>query len=217
MRGGTFRRKIKEPLRQNETIQENKMQFKDAQKQAEFDAFKTYCETVAKRPFSAVKRTLMSTIQSVAAGQYGAEAAKEISAIFRTLTPAPKGAEPGKMRGEGRKRHSPTPEAQMSPEMQALFQRRAQRAGQGSRSEASAPVAVDNPAHIIADGMIPDGTMFAKFEVSDSGDSGIKESYYVVEYTREEIIDFLTSQGVEVDFEGKTDRQLKNLVKKHSA
>lgn len=182
------------------------MIFNDTQKQSEFDALCEYCKAVANRPYSAVKRSLMAQLNSLASGQYGHAAQREVVAILKGGAPAP-APQPterpeqrlGKEQGGGHRQNQP-PETS-KPEQIAV---QGAEAAHGGKLEAQEVVA-GGDAEVLVEKIKADKEKIAALTTKE-----IIEQYGV-----EAIFGYLLSVGENgEELEEKSDRQLANLLKK---
>lgn len=120
------------------------MTFNNEQKQAEFDAFKAFCEIFAKRQRDSIKASGRNQLSSFAAGQYGGAAQQEIKKVLNsgnTPQPIPE-IKLGKQAGGDSSRRNQSPGQPKPPKPgSARAQRLAQRAERVGRSAASVVVA----------------------------------------------------------------------------
>lgn len=212
--------------------------FKDENRQAEFEAFAAFYALVAKRPFTASKRSLINQLHSIANAQFGGGAASELSRAnpytgIQTEQPASE-RRLGKPGGDERARRGSSPNQSQpnNPAAKAREARIAARQVQESRSAAPAVVAADSlvntpPKIAVKQPELKQVQLStgATFDVDEGRTSDALPSFVdaanfsakelVEKYGRDVIYEYLLSAGYDADnLSDKTDRQLANLLKK---
>ena len=214
------------------------MIFQDEQKQKEFEAFSAYYEQVTKRPHTAQARSLLNQLRTIAVGQYGNGAWQELNRAARvTSNTVSAERKLGKQSGGRSDRHSQSPTARAPKPGSERAKRLAEIAQQSDRLGAGKVVAAGDKdfteklkvrtKEIAAVGVTSDelenvqlSTISDSFDavsdgiLADAADLDWKE--LLKKYDQSAIYEVLLTMGeTEETLQGKTPRQLANILKKH--
>ena len=214
------------------------MTFQDEQKQKEFEAFSAYYEQVTKRPHTAQARSLLNQLRTIAVGQYGNGAWQELNRAARVTSNAVSAERKlGKQSGGRSDRHSQSPTARAPKPGSERAKRLAEIAQQSDRLGAGKVVAAGDKdfteklkvrtKEIAAVGVTSDelenvqlSTISDSFDavsdgiLADAADLDWKE--LLKKYDQSAIYEVLLTMGeTEETLQGKTPRQLANILKKH--
>ena len=214
------------------------MTFQDEQKQKEFEAFSAYYEQVTKRPHTAQARSLLNQLRTIAVGQYGNGAWQELNRAARvTSNTVSAERKLGKQSGGRSDRHSQSPTARAPKPGSERAKRLAEIAQQSDRLGAGKVVAAGDKdfteklkvrtKEIAAVGVTSDelenvqlSTISDSFDavsdgiLADAADLDWKE--LLKKYDQSAIYEVLLTMGeTEETLQGKTPRQLANILKKH--
>ena len=214
------------------------MTFQDEQKQKEFEAFSAYYEQVTKRPHTAQARSLLNQLRTIAVGQYGNGAWQELNRAARvTSNTVSAERKLGKQSGGRSDRHSQSPTGRPPKPGSDRAKRLAEMAQQSDRLGAGKVVAADNAKGVTEKVRVrakDNATVVTADELANAQLSPILDSFDAVsggiladaadldwkellrKYDQEAIHEVLLTMGeTEETLQGKTPRQLANILKKH--
>lgn len=214
------------------------MIFQDEQKQKEFEAFSAYYEQVTKRPHTAQARSLLNQLRTIAVGQYGNGAWQELNRAARvTSNTVSAERKLGKQSGGRSDRHSQSPTGRPPKPGSDRAKRLAEMAQQSDRLGAGKVVAADNAKGVTEKVRVrakDNATVVTADELANAQLSPILDSFDAVsggiladaadldwkellrKYDQEAIHEVLLTMGETEDtLQGKTPRQLANILKKH--
>lgn len=214
------------------------MTFQDEQKQKEFEAFSAYYEQVTKRPHTAQARSLLNQLRTIAVGQYGNGAWQELNRAARvTSNTVSAERKLGKQSGGRSDRHSQSPTGRPPKPGSDRAKRLAEMAQQSDRLGAGKVVAADNAKGVTEKVRVrakDNATVVTADELANAQLSPILDSFDAVsggiladaadldwkellrKYDQEAIHEVLLTMGETEDtLQGKTPRQLANILKKH--
>ena len=214
------------------------MIFQDEQKQKEFEAFSAYYEQVTKRPHTAQARSLLNQLRTIAVGQYGNGAWQELNRAARvTSNTVSAERKLGKQSGGRSDRHSQSPTGRPPKPGSDRAKRLAEMAQQSDRLGAGKVVAADNAKGVTEKVRVrakDNATVVTADELANAQLSPILDSFDAVsggiladaadldwkellrKYDQEAIHEVLLTMGeTEETLQGKTPRQLANILKKH--
>ena len=214
------------------------MIFQDEQKQKEFEAFSAYYEQVTKRPHTAQARSLLNQLRTIAVGQYGNGAWQELNRAARvTSNTVSAERKLGKQSGGRSDRHSQSPTGRPPKPGSDRAKRLAEMAQQSDRLGAGKVVAADNAKGVTEKVRVrakDNATVVTADELANVQLSTISDSFDAVsdgiladaadldwkellkKYDQSAIYEVLLTMGeTEETLQGKTPRQLANILKKH--
>ena len=214
------------------------MIFQDEQKQKEFEAFSAYYEQVTKRPHTAQARSLLNQLRTIAVGQYGNGAWQELNRAARvTSNTVSAERKLGKQSGGRSDRHSQSPTGRPPKPGSDRAKRLAEMAQQSDRLGAGKVVAADNAKGVTEKVRVrakDNATVVTADELANAQLSPILDSFDAVsggiladaadldwkellkKYDQSAIYEVLLTMGeTEETLQGKTPRQLANILKKH--
>mgnify|MGYP003396646502 FL=1 len=214
------------------------MIFQDEQKQKEFEAFSAYYEQVTKRPHTAQARSLLNQLRTIAVGQYGNGAWQELNRAARvTSNTVSAERKLGKQSGGRSDRHSQSPTGRPPKPGSDRAKRLAEMAQQSDRLGAGKVVAADNAKGVTEKVRVrakDNATVVTADELANAQLSPILDSFDAVsggiladaadldwkellrKYDQEAIHEVVLTMGeTEETLQGKTPRQLANILKKH--
>ena len=214
------------------------MIFQDEQKQKEFEAFSAYYEQVTKRPHTAQARSLLNQLRTIAVGQYGNGAWQELNRAARvTSNTVSAERKLGKQSGGRSDRHSQSPTGRPPKPGSDRAKRLAEMAQQSDRLGAGKVVAADNAKGVTEKVRVrakDNATVVTADELANAQLSTISDSFDAVsdgiladaadldwkellkKYDQSAIYEVLLTMGeTEETLQGKTPRQLANILKKH--
>lgn len=188
------------------------MTFNNEQKQAEFDAFKTFCEIFAKRKQDSIKSSGRNQLSSFTAGQYGGDAQQEIKKVLNAGNVPKlqsKEIKLGKPSGGGSSRRSQSPGQPTAPKpgspRDLRLKERAEREGR-----LAVPVVVAGGE--TAESLI-EGTKRASKIIRQAGATA--DELLQVQLSTGAIFDTETGQTERLVFADAADLSAKELVEKY--
>ena len=214
------------------------MTFQDEQKQKEFEAFAEWYAEIAKRPSTSAHKSTMNQLRDMGSRLYGSAAFQEVLRANRVanITVSVE-RKLGKQSGGRSDRHSQSPTGRPPKPGSDRAKRLAEMAQQSDRLGAGKVVAADNAKGVTEKVRVrakDNATVVTADELANAQLSPILDSFDAVsggiladaadldwkellrKYDQEAIHEVLLTMGeTEETLQGKTPRQLANILKKH--
>ena len=214
------------------------MTFQDEQKQKEFDAFAAWYAEIAKRPSTSAHKSTMNQLRDMGSRLYGSAAFQEVLRANRVANITVSAERKlGKQSGGRSDRHSQSPTGRPPKPGSDRAKRLAEMAQQSDRLGAGKVVAADNAKGVTEKVRVrakDNATVVTADELANAQLSPILDSFDAVsggiladaadldwkellrKYDQEAIHEVLLTMGeTEETLQGKTPRQLANILKKH--
>lgn len=214
------------------------MTFQDEQKQKEFEAFAEWYAEIAKRPSTSAHKSTMNQLRDMGSRLYGSAAFQEVLRANRVANITVSAERKlGKQSGGRSDRHSQSPTGRPPKPGSDRAKRLAEMAQQSDRLGAGKVVAADNAKGVTEKVRVrakDNATVVTADELANAQLSPILDSFDAVsggiladaadldwkellrKYDQEAIHEVLLTMGETEDtLQGKTPRQLANILKKH--
>jgi len=214
------------------------MTFQDEQKQKEFEAFAEWYAEIAKRPSTSAHKSTMNQLRDMGSRLYGSAAFQEVLRANRVANITVSAERKlGKQSGGRSDRHSQSPTGRPPKPGSDRAKRLAEMAQQSDRLGAGKVVAADNAKGVTEKVRVrakDNATVVTADELANAQLSPILDSFDAVsggiladaadldwkellrKYDQEAIHEVLLTMGeTEETLQGKTPRQLANILKKH--
>ena len=214
------------------------MTFQDEQKQKEFEAFAEWYAEIAKRPSTSAHKSTMNQLRDMGSRLYGSAAFQEVLRANRVANITVSAERKlGKQSGGRSDRHSQSPTGRPPKPGSDRAKRLAEMAQQSDRLGAGKVVAADNAKGVTEKVRVrakDNATVVTADELANVQLSTISDSFDAVsdgiladaadldwkellkKYDQSAIYEVLLTMGETEDtLQGKTPRQLANILKKH--
>ncbi len=214
------------------------MTFQDEQKQKEFEAFAEWYAEIAKRPSTSAHKSTMNQLRDMGSRLYGSAAFQEVLRANRVANITVSAERKlGKQSGGRSDRHSQSPTGRPPKPGSDRAKRLAEIAQQSDRLGAGKVVAADNAKGVTEKVRVrakDNATVVTADELANVQLSTISDSFDAVsdgiladaadldwkellkKYDQSAIYEVLLTMGeTEETLQGKTPRQLANILKKH--
>lgn len=214
------------------------MTFQDEQKQKEFEAFAEWYAEIAKRPSTSAHKSTMNQLRDMGSRLYGSAAFQEVLRANRVANITVSAERKlGKQSGGRSDRHSQSPTGRPPKPGSDRAKRLAEMAQQSDRLGAGKVVAADNAKGVTEKVRVrakDNATVVTADELANAQLSPILDSFDAVsggiladaadldwkellrKYDQSAIYEVLLTMGeTEETLQGKTPRQLANILKKH--
>ena len=214
------------------------MTFQDEQKQKEFEAFAEWYAEIAKRPSTSAHKSTMNQLRDMGSRLYGSAAFQEVLRANRVANITVSAERKlGKQSGGRSDRHSQSPTGRPPKPGSDRAKRLAEMAQQSDRLGAGKVVAADNAKGVTEKVRVrakDNATVVTADELANVQLSTISDSFDAVsdgiladaadldwkellkKYDQSAIYEVLLTMGeTEETLQGKTPRQLANILKKH--